>query len=178
MRTKTATIVAAACICAGTATAAEAPGYTPWQQVQHLDVMAPDHAHRPIADAWRKYGNKPLGAALAQPLTYATFTRGNSHILAGIALSPGCDTGPNDVSSTQLHAVCPMVVIVETAGQYRRIEAPSACYMWTADLPQSAETDPRTNATYMRMNEITGVVEVTTTRKGMPIKACVQKVGT
>ena len=143
----------------------------PWHPFQQFDVQRPKTPEQTrIATLWNRYGI-PFGRDMVgHSLIFINLPAIDTEVIIGIALVPGCDMGPNDAASTQLHAVCPGVVMLVDGPSVRTIRIPRACYMWTENSPPSPQTDPRRNATQATLQD--GAAWVQTIRNGKPIPGC------
>ena len=147
-----------------------------WLHVKQMNVLQPAPADSWLADLWLHYGSKALPGARALPLTYQVYERAGTKTVVGIALSPGCDMGENDASSTQLHAVCPATVISSGPRGVQVHTFPEACYLWTANEPPGSDSDPNQDATYTRLDAASGQIGIVTMRHGKPIPECSKSV--
>ena len=146
-----------------------------WQSMRRMDAFRPTAEQKSAADLWLQYGGKAGPYGVAFPVIYAEFTLGTAKVLAGIGLVEGCElVQGSDV--TQLHVPCPVSVITSRGGTVSSRTYSGTCYMWTADMPPSAQTNPDKNATLMHMDEKTGQLDIMTIRDGKPIAECAKRI--
>jgi hypothetical protein len=147
-----------------------------WAHVQQMNVLQPTPDQAWVAGMWHLYGGRPLSGAIALPLTYQVYEHSGEKVLVGVALSQSCDMGANGIGATLAPAVCPVTVISVTDKGVQAHAYAGACYLWTANEPAGADTDPVQNATYLRFDPSSRMVDVLTTRHGKPIPECSKRV--
>ncbi len=159
-----------------------------WQRMTYADVYSPAGSSlRPVwgremrqvdanflADAgaasFRNMGNKGPFAAVS-----TSFSRASGTVLVSVMLGAGlCDSGANTASSTQIHSVCPMKVVVSGRGTAapRTFDVASACFLDVAHDFDGVGPNPADNGDFAFLNQEGTELTVNTIREGKPIPGC------
>ena len=157
------------------ATAGEPAGNN-WTKVKLLYTNAPPPEDRWVADLLKKHGNKPdpYGSPKGTPVTYQVFeVVPNSRTIVAIGFGPECEAAPNHAASKLTGTQCPMYTITQYAnGAVNARSTRPACYLWVGPKTTAEFPDPRTNATYMRLDRQTSSIQVVTVVDGQPQSGC------
>jgi hypothetical protein len=155
-----------------------------WQVLTYNNLTTPSAAPPAMLQIWgdliadnNRYFRDELkdprfktGNAPAEFLSH-TFTDGQEQITVSlINIARRCDNGANSASSTDIHGICPLRVVV-TGPSGSKTTRTTGCFL-VVPPGDPSNLDPRKNATFAAYDPKQRTVTVRALRNGRPLNSC------